>query len=395
MDIKVICNGKPVGTLFEGDRSKGLKGYVFEYLAFKESDIYSLYNSISLSMPSSQRIYVSKLYLHPFFDSFLPEGYLFEILKDLINKREGKVDDFTMLGYLAPGIEGRVSFEGESLPVPTNISLEDIIANDTWDTFRELLYMFLQKNAISGVQPKTIAVIKDKTSLDFKEFIVKTYGDEYPNLVENEYFCMKAIEKAGVKIPKIYMSENKRFLVIEKFIYDEKGYLGFEEVGSILGRRRYDKYEGSYEQIAKAIKKLSTDTLKDLETYYEMIVLNFLLKNGDAHNKNFGFLYKSDMSYIWLAPAYDVVCTTVYIKDDKPALFLGGTKRWVSKKELVEFGLKYCALEEKTAIEIFNNCQQALVESIDDIKSYIKQNKNFQEIGNRIIKEWEHSLNQT
>jgi serine/threonine-protein kinase HipA len=55
---------------------------------------------------------------------------------------------------------------------------------------------------------------------------------------------------------------------------------------------------------------------------------------------------------------------------------------------LVEFGLKYCALEEKTAIEIFNNCQQALAESIYDIKSYIKQNKNFQEIGNRIIKEW-------
>jgi len=33
MDIKVICNGKPVGTLFEGDQSKGLKEYVFEYLA--------------------------------------------------------------------------------------------------------------------------------------------------------------------------------------------------------------------------------------------------------------------------------------------------------------------------------------------------------------------------
>ncbi|PMP92574.1 MAG: type II toxin-antitoxin system HipA family toxin [Hydrogenobaculum sp.] len=392
MDIKVSCNGKPVGNLFEGKD----KEYVFEYLAYEKPDKHNIYqNSVSISMPFSQRIHISKFYLHPFFDSFLPEGYLFEVLKSLINKREGKIDDFILLRYLAPGIEGRVTFGGETSSAPTSINLEDILTNDTWDTFKELLSMFLNKNAVSGVQPKTIAVIKDKTSLDFKEFIVKTFGDEYPNLVENEYFCMKAVERTGVKIPKIYISENKKFLVIEKFIYNENGYLGFEEIGSILGRRRHDKYEGSYEQIAKTIKRFSTNVAEDLKSYYKMIVMNFLIKNGDAHNKNFGLLYSKDISHIWLAPAYDVVCTSVYIKNDQPALFLGGTKKWVSKKELVEFGLKYCALEEEDAKEIFDNCKEALIETINDVKNYMKQNPNFQEIGNRLIKEWEESLDKT
>ena len=65
------------------------------------------------------------------------------------------------------------------------------------------------------------------------------------------------------------------------------------------------------------------------------------------------------------------------------------------QKEIGRIWIKVLRFRIKNAIEIFNNCQQALAESIDDIKSYIKQNKNFQEIGNRIIKEWEHSLNQT
>lgn len=56
-----------------------------------------------------------------------------------------------------------------------------------------------------------------------------------------------------------------------------------------------------------------------------MIVINFLLKNGDAHLKNFGLLY-DDINNIRLVPAFDVVTTTLYIKSDIPALHLLGSK---------------------------------------------------------------------
>ncbi len=51
-----------------------------------------------------------------------------------------------------------------------------------------------------------------------------------------------------------------------------------------------------------------------------MVVMNYFLKNGDAHLKNFGLFFSDDFSRIWLAPAYDVVTTTAYIFKDKPAL---------------------------------------------------------------------------
>ncbi len=67
----------------------------------------------------------------------------------------------------------------------------------------------MHKNAISGVQPKTLAILKDKESLSSKEYIIKTWGgEEYPpQLALNEYFCLKAIEKVGVQIPNLKLSK--------------------------------------------------------------------------------------------------------------------------------------------------------------------------------------------
>lgn len=67
---------------------------------------------------------------------------------------------------------------------------------------------------------------------------------------------------------------------------------------------------------------------------YKMIVMNYILKNGDAHLRNFGVLYELDMTKIRLSPAYDVVATVVYIYKDKSSLSLCGRKLWASLHEL-------------------------------------------------------------
>jgi len=54
--------------------------------------------------------------------------------------------------------------------------------------------------------------------------------------------------------------------------------------------------------------------------------MSYLLQNGDGHLKNVGLLYK-DTENIDLAPAYDIVCITAYIKNDIPALMLAASKR--------------------------------------------------------------------
>ncbi len=380
MDIKAYHGSSFIGTLFENSERE----YVFEY-----SDTVDTH--LCLSMPNTQRVYISRFHLHPFFDTFLPEGYLFELLRNLINKKEGRADDFTMLYYLAGGAEGRIRLEGKERPEGEKaLSLEDVLENDTWDTFRALLNTFLYKNAIGGVQPKTMATLEDKVALEIKEYIIKTFGEEYSELARNEYFCMRAVERAGIRIPKIYLSRNGRFLVVEKFTVGD--YIGFEEIGSLLGKTRETKYEGSYEQIAKVIRNFSTSPEEDLKTYYKLTVMNFLLRNGDAHVKNFGLIYTDDFSEIRLSPAYDVVCTTVYIPDDQPALFMHGTKKWHGKDKLMEFGMKYCGLSKEEAKELYDVCENAVREEMGEVREYMREEPGFREVGERMVKEWDKAL---
>jgi serine/threonine-protein kinase HipA len=89
-----------------------------------------------------------------------------------------------------------------------------------------------------------------------------------------------------------------------------------------------------------------------------MIIINYLVQNGDAHLKNFGLIY-SDLDTIKLAPAYDIVCTTVYIKNDIPALHLLGSKKWWSKKYLLKFGIESCDLTSKEAEKYYIECQNS------------------------------------
>lgn len=356
------------------------KNYLLSYSSNDTKD------SIALSLPNTQKIYLWEYEFPPFLESFLPEGYLYEIFKNLLTKEYGYIDDYLIFSLLADSIDSRVNFKSthQSLKFDS-IDLDEILNNDTDDTFSFLVDKFLTKNAIGGVQPKSIAIIKDKDKLNLKEVIVKTWGDEFANLAENEYFCLKACEYANIPIPKIHLSQNKNFLVVEKFIYKESEILGFEEVASLMNKGKNKKYSGSYEQIAKVIYPFLSDKKTSMINYYKTVVMNYLLKNGDAHLKNFGLLFRDDFSQIWLSPSYDIVSSVVYIFKDKPALNMFGKKVWYSKKELIEFGVKSCLLSKSEATRYYNECFEAKEQIKLDIKSYITTNPSFNKIGNRMV----------
>ena len=50
--------------------------------------------------------------------------------------------------------------------------------------------------------------------------------------------------------------------------------------------------------------------LSDVISFVNRCIFNFIIGNGDAHGKNFSILYKNGIPR--LAPAYDIICTTVY-----------------------------------------------------------------------------------
>jgi len=198
---------------------------------------FELQNSIALSLPNTKRFYAYEHRFVPFLESFLPEGYLYELFKQLLTKEYGYIDDYLIFSYLASNITARVRFQSDFKKLDFDFfSIENILQNDSEDTFKKLLDNFLHKNAISGVQPKTVALLQEKETLHVKEYIIKTWGDEYPNLAENEYYCLKACQRARIKIPNIRLSKNKRFLIVENFIFHGDEVLGFEEILSLMDK---------------------------------------------------------------------------------------------------------------------------------------------------------------
>lgn len=385
-DIEVKINDTSVGQLFY---EKGKNQYGFNYT--------QNYKPISLIMPYKNSTYTWKYKLHPIFDMNIPEGYLFEIFKKYLTKEYGYIDDFLVFSYICSNIQSRITYksfleEKEFFA----FDLDEVLENDSDDNFTKIVSTFLDKNAISGVQPKTLAILKDKESLSSKEYIIKTWGEEYPQLALNEYFCLKAIENTGVEIPNIKLSKNNKFLLVERFNYDKNtdSFLGFEELITLLGKNKDEKYSGSYEQVAKVIYTITTNKLDSMKSLYKVIVMNYLLKNGDAHLKNFGILYNDDFSKIWFSPAYDVVNTQVYFYKDKPALTIQGKKLWLGKKELVKFGENDCYLSKEEASNIYDVCIGVLKTSIENLKEYIKTNKEFEDIGKKMIDTWQLSFNE-
>ena len=372
--IEVFANKKPAGIL---DYSEESREFIFNY---------SHNNPISLTMPFSQKSYITQYNLHPIFDMNMPEGYLFELLKNLLIKEYGKIDDYILFSHLSRNIEGFLTYK-EQTKVENSLTLDSLINTTQSDIFSKLVEQFLQNSAIAGVQPKVLVPLYDKATLCTKEYIVKSFSSEFPHLAENEYFCMRALQNTGIDTPKFWLAKNKKLFIMEKFTYQKQNdsFYGFEEFCVLFGYNKEKKYRGSYEQIAKAIGTISSQASSDLKEFFKMIVMSYLLKNGDAHLKNFGMLYSADKSKRFLAPAYDVINTVIYLPKDKPALNLFGRKLWYSKDKLIEFGIQNCLLTQKEAKSIIESATQAVQKTIVEIEEYITTNQDFKEFGEQFI----------
>ena len=125
--IEIFHHNKLIAT-FDNEKKK----YILEYKDF------NLENSISLSLPNTQKFYIKEFEMIPYFESFLPEGYLFEIFKNYLIKEYGYIDDFLLFSILAPNIEGRIRY-GKNNDIDFKLELDFILENDSNDTFNHLL----------------------------------------------------------------------------------------------------------------------------------------------------------------------------------------------------------------------------------------------------------------
>jgi len=100
---------------------------------------------------------------------------------------------------------------------------------------------------------------------------------------------------------------------------------------------RVYKYKGSYEQIAKAIRRYSATPKLDLVNFWEVVVFSWITGNADMHLKNFS-LYKAMDEGHTLTPAYDMLSIALVTPEDTEelALTLNGKKRKLRKSDFIK-----------------------------------------------------------
>lgn len=358
-ELDVYVHHQAAGKLFQESGE-----YVFSYSGEATPDAF-----VSLTMPVRRKDYTHPQ-LHPVFEMHLPEGYLLSVIKKQFAKITD-TDDFGLLRLLAPNIRGRVEFNRDDHPDESSLGLDTLLHSDNPALFEELVSRFALRSALSGVQPKVLATLENKATLRLEDYIVKAWGPDYPELALNEYCCMLACQHAGIPVPQFYLSDDESLFIMKRFDLKDSGEaLGFEDMCVLQAKQREEKYTGSYEQVAKTIKTFVSAENKtaSLEQFFKMMILNNILQNGDAHLKNFGLVYES-IDSIRLAPAYDVVCTTAYIRQDIPALTLMGSKKWWPRKHLERFGVQVCDLSAAKTRELYQECLRA----IEKVQLYIEE----------------------
>lgn len=312
--------------------------------------------------------------LHPVFSNLLPEGSLREHLS---SKLKIHVDnEFLLLQHLGRDLPGAL----QALPTPIEqlppyILDKIILSGDKRSDFEQtttdqathrplfsafslagVQTKFSMRQIITANQERFTLPLQDLTGDLLGDWIVKTPSQTFAFVPENEYSMMYLAALAGVDIPEMKLiatssllgidSENtlptnslsyaiKRF---DRNITDEVvERIHTEDFAQILGKYPHEKYHGgNYTQIAKILYQFSSNPLEDINRLTRRLVVNMLIGNGDAHLKNWSVIYPDGINPI-LSPAYDLVSTKVYFKNETSfSLNLGRKKNWY-KTNLQDF----------------------------------------------------------
>jgi serine/threonine-protein kinase HipA len=368
--------------------------YVFAYSTDAGTEA-----QVSLTMPIRLESWVSRD-LHPIFQMNLPEGALLEAIRRAIAKVVGE-DDLSILRVTGGNQVGRNRFflPGDEYPQvsETPESLDELLTYpDTRELFHELVARYALRSGISGVQPKVLLDATERGTFTSARYIVKSWGTDYPYLAANEYFCMTAAKRAGLPVPEFFLSDNGGIFIMRRFDLTQGGVsMGFEDMCSLQALGTPQKYASSYERAARSIRDFVSGErlMAAREQFFATLVLSVMVRNGDAHLKNFGILYASPGETVALAPVYDVVTTAAYIRKDVPALSLAGTKKWWPRKVLEQFAVTHLSMPVGAISDVFTRIAEAVTETRGMIPGYIAEHPEFREIGELMMAQWNEGVN--
>lgn len=191
--------------------------------------------------------------------------------------------------------------------------------------------------SISGVQEK-LSLVLEKNKLRLTEegeqgtYILKPIpGDlkKVNQIPANEHLTMQMARQVyGINTAEnalIFFSNGDPAYITKRFDVKKDGSKqGVEDFASLAGKTSENdgadfKYNYSYEEVGELIRQYVPAFIVELEKYFQLVMFNYLVSNGDAHLKNFSLLETANGDYT-LSPAYDLINTRIHVNDTDFAL---------------------------------------------------------------------------
>jgi len=222
------------------------------------------------------------------------------------------------------------------------------------------------QKTVTGVQPK-LSINSCKMTEDsaierftivglWGKFILKPQTVLYEQLPEIEDLTMNLAALSKIKTVEhslIRLKSGELAYITKRIDRLKNRKLHMEDMCQLTERQTEHKYKGSYEQVAKTIKKYSSNPGLDIVNFYELVLFCFLTGNNDMHLKNFSLLKAIDLDYN-LCPAYDLVASELVVEgdDEELALNLNGKKKKIKKKDFL-IAMKTSGMNDKSIENVF------------------------------------------
>jgi serine/threonine-protein kinase HipA len=342
--LEVHCFGRLAGELTDAPG-----GLAFSYAQqWSDADHPPLSQSLPLDRSPAPGA------AHAFFGGLLPEGQPRRQLERQLGVSEGNV--FAMLAALAGDTAGAVSvFPPGGAAAEGSGGVEWLDDDDVGVLVDELPRRPMHADAdgewrlsLAGAQDKLPVVVGADGRIGLTRgrtpstHILKTPIERLPGTVVNEAFCLAFARALGVSaataVPR--RVAGREFLLVER--YDRRHLPGHEPLRlhqedfcqalGVASERKYESEGGpGLGECFALIRSATRVPAAGLLGLLDLVAVNFLVGNHDAHGKNVSLLYAPGTAAASLAPAYDVLSTVAYASSHrmsrKMAMRLGGEYR--------------------------------------------------------------------
>lgn len=366
--ISIEKNGRmvPVGSIDGGDYRTAQFSYMDEYL--DEANAVP----VSISLPL-QRERFSAGQTRQFFEGLLPEGFTRRSVAQWLHLDEN--DYLSILYQLGRECLGavRVLKEGEtqaaSYEMITKQQVKALAAEGAQKSAEIVSKSHLSLTGASG----KVGLYYDTAGNQWylpqgtapSTHIVKQSHVRLEGIVTNEQLSMMTAAKCGIEVPNSFIidlgsgEDNEVLYATRRYDRTFEGAadtisgllaplrLHQEDFSQALGISSANKYEkehtGYMRRMFELLRQFSSNPIVDQGKLWDIIVFCYLLGNTDAHVKNFSLLYGRDLRSIRLAPAYDLVSTTVYESSTREMSFYIGNDLLID--EITETSFREAATE--------------------------------------------------